>query len=99
LSCPTGKAGTISPPEAKAVPVAPLIPCLNLHAPLPRRYYGLAKSFATPLDVGDKPFVLQYEVKLDEPLTCGGAYLKVFQVRGGLLGLILRGLRMKCSTT
>lgn len=46
---------------------------------LPHRYYGLAKSFATPLDVGDKPFVLQYEVKLDEPLTCGGAYLKVFQ--------------------
>ena len=39
--------------------------------------YGVAAPFASPLDVTDKPFVLQYEVELTGGLTCGGAYLKV----------------------
>uniref|UniRef100_A0A7S2R6Y9 Calnexin n=1 Tax=Rhizochromulina marina TaxID=1034831 RepID=A0A7S2R6Y9_9STRA len=43
------------------------------------KHYGVAKAFAEPVDVAaeDKPLVVQYEVKLTEGLTCGGAYIKL----------------------
>jgi len=42
------------------------------------KHYGLAYHFPTPINNKEKPLVVQYEVKLDEILTCGGAYIKLF---------------------
>lgn len=42
------------------------------------KHYGLAAPFTQPVDNKDKEFVVQYEVKFDEPLQCGGAYIKLF---------------------
>ena len=42
------------------------------------RYYGFGSTFAQPLDFkGKKEVVIQYELKLEESLTCGGAYIKL----------------------
>lgn len=43
------------------------------------QHYGVALPFNTPVDNKDKPFVVQYEVKMDEPLSCGGAYIKLLE--------------------
>lgn len=42
-------------------------------------HYGIATPFKVAVDNTDKPFVVQYEVKMDEILTCGGAYIKLFE--------------------
>jgi calnexin len=44
----------------------------------PNAYYGLSTQFAAPLDLTDKTLVVQYEVRLQENLECGGFYLKLF---------------------
>jgi calnexin len=41
-------------------------------------YYGLSTAFQTPLDLTNTPLVVQYEVRLQETLQCGGLYLKLF---------------------
>ena len=42
------------------------------------KYYGFGSTFAQPLDFKDKKeLVIQYELKLEESLTCGGAYIKL----------------------
>lgn len=43
------------------------------------KHYSISTAFQEPLKFGDKPFVLQYEVKLQEGLECGGAYMKLFR--------------------
>jgi hypothetical protein len=43
------------------------------------QHYGVALPFKTPVDSTDKEFVVQYEVKMDEPLSCGGAYIKLLE--------------------
>jgi calnexin len=43
----------------------------------PARHYGISSKFPSVLDPTGKGFVLQYEVRLQNSLTCGGAYLKV----------------------
>lgn len=40
------------------------------------RHYGISAPASTG-DLAGKDFVLQYEVKLEDGLTCGGAYLKL----------------------
>jgi calnexin len=48
------------------------------------KFYGVSSTFPTPLhnaDGGD--IVLQYELKLEETLMCGGAYIKMPRVDGG----------------
>jgi len=52
----------------------------------PNKHYGLAKAFSQPVDVAsqDKPLVVQYEVKLSEGLTCGGAYIKLLTANADL---------------
>lgn len=40
------------------------------------RHYGLATSLPKPIDPATGPVVLQYDLKLGEPLDCGGAYMK-----------------------
>lgn len=41
-------------------------------------YYGLSTEFKTPLKIVDQTLVLQYEVRLQDKLECGGAYIKLF---------------------
>jgi len=40
------------------------------------KHYGIAAMLPRPLDPANGPVVLQYELKLTEPLECGGAYMK-----------------------
>eukprot|EP00742_Colponemidia_sp_Colp-10_P001982 GILJ01002116.1.p1 GENE.GILJ01002116.1~~GILJ01002116.1.p1 ORF type:complete len:559 (-),score=101.57 GILJ01002116.1:321-1997(-) len=42
------------------------------------RHYGIAAPFKATLDLSnDEDLVVQYEVKLQEDLSCGGAYIKL----------------------
>eukprot|EP01121_Diplochlamys_sp_Union-15-3_P015965 TRINITY_DN5352_c0_g1_i2.p1 TRINITY_DN5352_c0_g1~~TRINITY_DN5352_c0_g1_i2.p1 ORF type:complete len:522 (+),score=129.17 TRINITY_DN5352_c0_g1_i2:84-1649(+) len=41
------------------------------------RHHGLAAKFKKPLKPGGKDLIIQYEVKLQSTLECGGAYLKL----------------------
>eukprot|EP00792_Barthelona_sp_PAP020_P007553 TRINITY_DN3149_c7_g1_i1.p1 TRINITY_DN3149_c7_g1~~TRINITY_DN3149_c7_g1_i1.p1 ORF type:complete len:623 (+),score=252.34 TRINITY_DN3149_c7_g1_i1:31-1899(+) len=41
--------------------------------------YGYSTKFDEPLNFNGKPLVVQYEVKFQEGLMCGGAYLKLLQ--------------------
>ena len=44
------------------------------------RHYGVSTKFATPLDTkGRKEFVVQYDLKLENGLQCGGAYIKLLR--------------------
>jgi hypothetical protein len=44
------------------------------------KYYGLTLPFQTPLTMGDSPsIVIQYEIKFEEVLACGGAYVKLLR--------------------
>eukprot|EP00605_Chrysophyceae_sp_TOSAG23-4_P000851 GSChrysophyteH1.ASY1.ANO1.942.1 assembled CDS len=48
------------------------------------KFYGVSSKFPTPLDnVDGGDIVLQYELKLEESLICGGAYIKMPRVDGG----------------
>ena len=42
------------------------------------KHYGFSSKFPTPLETKGKDIVLQYELKLEEGLTCGGLYQIVF---------------------
>ena len=45
----------------------------------PAQYYAVSRPLEEPLKfTGTEPFVLQYEVKLQNGLECGGAYMKLF---------------------
>jgi len=41
------------------------------------RFYGISAKLDKPFVSGDKPLVLQYSVKHEQNLDCGGAYLKL----------------------
>ena len=41
------------------------------------KFYGVATTFPEPLITEGKDFVVQYELKLEENLGCGGAYIKL----------------------
>jgi len=41
------------------------------------RFYGLSAKLDKPFFSGDKPLVLQYSVKHEQNLDCGGAYIKL----------------------
>ena len=41
--------------------------------------YGLAAKFPSKLTTADGDIVVQYEVRLEEGLECGGAYIKVLK--------------------
>jgi hypothetical protein len=42
------------------------------------KYYGVSSKFPTPLENADgSDIVIQYELKLEETLICGGAYIKL----------------------
>lgn len=41
------------------------------------RFYGLSAKLSTPFVSSDKPLVIQYSVKHEQNLDCGGAYIKL----------------------
>ena len=48
------------------------------------KHYGVSSKFANPLDVKGKDLVIQYDLKLEEGLTCGGAYIKLLRATNDL---------------
>lgn len=50
--------------------------CVCVQVTEKAKHYGIAASLPKPLDPGAGPTVLQYELKMDEPISCGGAYMK-----------------------
>jgi calnexin len=44
----------------------------------PLSYYGLSTKFSSPLDLTGQTLVLQYEVRYQESMYCGGSYIKLF---------------------
>ena len=51
------------------------------------KHYGFGSKFPEPFDPTHRDIVLQYEVKLEEGLTCGGAYLKMLRAGPDFTGL------------
>jgi calnexin len=51
---------------------------------LTTRTAGVSRAFDAPIDMTDKTLVVQYEVKLTEGLSCGGAYLKLLKADDSL---------------
>lgn len=44
------------------------------------KHYGFGSVFSSPISITDKKnLAIQYEVKLDETLNCGGAYIKLLR--------------------
>jgi calnexin len=43
------------------------------------RHYGFGAKFAQPLVANGSDIVLQYELKMEEKLACGGAYIKMLR--------------------
>jgi calnexin len=50
---------------------------LGLAAKTPGAHSAISKKFKKALDPKNKPLVVQYEVKLQNGLECGGAYIKL----------------------
>lgn len=49
------------------------------------KYYGISSTFTEPLQMGgNKEIVIQYELKLEDTLSCGGAYVKLPRSTDGL---------------
>lgn len=45
----------------------------------PAAHHAISAKFAKPVDNKGKDLVVQYEVKLQKGLECGGAYMKLLQ--------------------
>ena len=45
----------------------------------PATRYGIASLFDHPIDNTEKDLILQYEVRFQKPLECGGAYIKLLR--------------------
>lgn len=50
-------------------------------------HHAISTLFPEPIDPKDKPLVVQYEVKLQKGLECGGAYIKLLTEAEGGEGL------------
>ena len=42
-------------------------------------HHAISAPFATPIELGDKPLVVQYEVKYQKGGNCGGGYIKLLE--------------------
>lgn len=51
--------------------------CKLIHPESKAAHHAISTLFAEPIDPKGKPFVVQYEVKLQKGLDCGGAYIKL----------------------
>jgi calnexin len=43
-----------------------------------KAHYGLSTQFPDPLDPAGKTFIVQFEVRYEEHIECGGSYIKLF---------------------
>eukprot|EP01041_Mallomonas_annulata_P011429 gene11429-23905_t len=43
------------------------------------KHYAVGTKFTTPIDPKDKDLVIQYEMKFDDVISCGGAYVKLLR--------------------
>jgi len=59
-----------------------LIGDVGLAAPDQAKHYGISTSFRPLEGTSQVPFILQYEVRFQDGLQCGGAYVKVFDRQG-----------------
>ena len=50
-------------------------------------HHAISTLFPEPIDPQGKPLVVQYEVKLQKGLDCGGAYIKLLSETGSPEGL------------
>lgn len=41
--------------------------------------HGISAKFDSPVQLGTEPLVLQYEVEIEKPHTCGGLYIKLLR--------------------
>lgn len=41
------------------------------------RFYGISSKIQTPINTNGKNFVVQFSVKYDKAVDCGGAYIKL----------------------
>ncbi|KAL9971940.1 hypothetical protein ACROYT_G018168 [Oculina patagonica] len=41
------------------------------------RHHAISSLLKKPFEFKDKPFIVQYEVKFQQPMECGGAYVKL----------------------
>lgn len=62
--------------EAGKSPVDP-IEDLGLKTTQDARFYGIARKISQPFSNRDKTMVLQFTVKFDKTVSCGGAYIKL----------------------
>lgn len=46
---------------------------------IPASHYGIATLFDKPIDLTEKDLVVQYEVRYQKGLECGGAYIKLLR--------------------
>lgn len=60
----------------------------SLIIPEKARKYGLSTAIKGLSDLADKDFVVQYELKMEEGVSCGGAYLKM-----PLVGFVPKSLK------
>lgn len=51
------------------------------------KHYGFGSVFSSPITVTGSDLAIQYEVKLDETLNCGGAYIKLLRDTSDLSNL------------
>jgi len=59
-----------------------LIGDVGLLLPEEAKHYGISTTFAPIEGKKDVPFVVQFEVKFQDGLTCGGSYIKLFYSGG-----------------
>jgi calnexin len=50
---------------------------LGLVVTNPAAHHAISAPLDTPVDPAKEPLVIQYEVKLQKSLECGGAYIKL----------------------
>ena len=60
--------------------VKPTLECDKaLITEIPASHYGIATLFDKPIDLTEKDLVIQYEVRYQKGLECGGAYIKLLR--------------------
>lgn len=53
-------------------------------------HHAISVPFSTPLDTDGKTLVVQYEVKLQKGLECGGAYIKLLTDSDIVSGFLIK---------
>lgn len=59
-----------------------LVGDVGLLVPEEAKHYGISTKFPAIVGAKEVPFILQFEVRFQEGLQCGGSYVKVFDSKG-----------------